>query len=317
MSAKRFLKPPLRHAAAVTAICMVGLAATAESLFADPAFEHGFRLTGTSHAQIELNGSLLPPGARDAWAPRWRLAQWGSRVPLMPGVFEVGEDGSWRAANEAKTVVLSRDDQVTLRLEVHGIREYGEHLRQFGEPWPHLLVEQRFADPIRVADHTALPFQLAFRVTRCMPAAWFMDDLDPGLHTAHVNAFWTVHPMRNGVVASNEMIWFGIPLFDARHAIPPGHRALDTGAPDASGKFICTLDGERFWDTPTGNRQWHALSVDLKPLLAEALAISQEHGHLKDATLDELVLTSFNLGWELPGPYDAAIEVRGLRLGKE
>ena len=27
-----------------------------------------------------------------------------------------------------------------------------------------------------------------------------------------------------------------------------------------------------------------------------------------------LALTSFNLGWEVPGPYNAAIEIRGLRL---
>ena len=290
---------------------------SAESLFSDPHFEQGFRLTGASHAQIEQERPLLPPNGPDGLNPPWRLAQWGTRHLLRPGTFEVGEDGSWEAANEGKSVVVTHGESVTLRLEVAGSHEYGDHLRQLGEPWPHLLVEQRFPDPIRVAEHGALPFHLEFRIPRYAPSVWFMDDLDPSLHTAHVNAFWTVGVLRDGHIQQQSMIWFGIPLFDARHAIPPGHRALDTGAPEASGRFICTLDGERFWDTPTGNRQWHALSVDLKPLLAEALAISQEHGHLKDATLDELVLTSFNLGWELPGPYDAAIEIRNLRFQSE
>jgi len=290
-------------------------AAGADSLIADPRFDHGFRLTGASHKQIELDAPLSPPGVDDASPPPWRIAQWGSRDLLLPGNFEVDGDGAWRAENAVKAVTIRRGGEggeVTLGLAVDAATEYGGELRQHGQPWPHLLIDQRFAEPIRIADHAAMPFALSFRVPRCETAEWADGRLDPTLHTAHVTAFFTVHIQRNGAIQPGEMIWFGIPLFDARHPIPPGHQAIDAGAPDASGKFICTLEGARFWDSPTGDGEWHALSVDLKPLLAEALEISQEHGHLEGAAPEDLVLTSFNLGWEVPGPYDAVIEIRGL-----
>lgn len=300
---------------------VIGLFASAiaasQSLFVDANFELGFRLTGASHAQIEQDGPLLPPGAKAAGTPPWRLAQWGTRHLITPGAFDVDEDGAWRAENPAKTLIVTHGDEATLQLAVDTVTEYDGELREFGQPWPHLLIDKRFSPHVRVADHEALPFALSFRVLRCDPADWAEGRLDPTLHTAHVNAFWTVHVRRDGVIQRGEYIWFGIPLFDARHPIPPGHQAIDRGAPDASGRFICTLKGARFFDAPTGDGEWHDLAVNLKPLLAEALAISQQHGHLEDATADDLVLTSFNLGWEAPGPYDAAIEIRGLSFKGE
>lgn len=295
--------------------------AHAAVLFADPAFEHGFRLTGASHARIELDGALRPPGrdAVPAEAPAWRLAQWGTRYLLEPGDAVTDSERGWVAENAGKRFALARDEdgRVTLTLAVNGIAEADGAIRPYGAPWPHLLIEQGFAAPVRVSDYDALPLSLAFRVTKAAPAAWAEGRLDPTLHTAQVSIFFTVNARAGDDGAPAGMIWFGIPLFDVRHPIPPGHQALDTGQPDASGKFICSLDGSRFHTRPTGDGTWHRVAVDLRPLLAEALAISQEHGHLTEAAIEDLLLTSFNLGWEVTGPYDAAIEIRGLALTGE
>ena len=140
------------------------------------------------------------------------------------------------------------------------------------------------------------------------------EPLDPGLHTAHVTAFWTIHNRNPGSPDYRDMIWFGIPLYDARHPIPPGHQALDVGKDDATGKFICTLEGSRFHREPTGNGAWHTIDHDLLPLIQEALAASQAHGHLMQTRFEDLAATSFNCGWEVPGPYHCAIRLRNLRL---
>ena len=89
---------------------------------------------------------------------------------------------------------------------------------------------------------------------------------------------------------------------------------MDTAKADATGKFICTLEGERFYDKPTGDGEWHTLEGDLIPLVKEALAAAQEKGFLRATAFEDLQATSFNLGWEVPGPYDCSITLKNLRL---
>ena len=152
------------------------------------------------------------------------------------------------------------------------------------------------------------------RIPFCKAAPWSEGKRDPGLHTAQVSAFWTVHNVTKGNPDCGEMIWFGIPFFDARHPVPPAYYAVDSGKADASGKFICMLDGNRFWKEPTGNGTWQKLDTDMLPLLREALTLAQERGYLKNTQYEDLAVDTFNLGWEIPGPYDAAFEMRGLSM---
>jgi len=292
----------------------------AESLageeFEDAGFARGFNVTAARHPapKIEL-GALRFPGGPDE-APAWRLAQWGTRHLLAPGFFQAAGEGRWVAETPGKRVVVDRAGETgpSILLGVNGGAEYGDHYREKGEFWPHLLIEQRFDPPLRPAKPGGLGLELEFRVVQCAPAPGMEAGLKRGLHTAQVSAYFTVHNLTEDSPDRGDMIWFGIPLFDARHAIPPGHYALDT-APGGGGKFICNLDGKRFWEGNTGDGQWRQLEADLSELLGDALAIAREHGYLERSTLEDLALTSFNLGWEVPGPYNAAIEFRGLLLG--
>jgi len=167
---------------------------------------------------------------------------------------------------------------------------------------------------VRLGALQRLLFTLGMRVDYCRAVPDTSAQLNPNLHTAQASAFWTVHNLSPENPDYKDMIWFGIPLFDARHDVPPRHYALDVGKDDATGKFICLLDGKRFWSGRTGNGQWRTLESDLLPLLREALTVAQEHGYLKQSGVEDLGLTTFNLGWEIPGPYDAAIELRGLSM---
>ncbi len=60
--------------------------------------------------------------------------------------------------------------------------------------------------------------------------------------------------------------------------------------------------------------KWHKLECDLLPLVCEALEAAQVRGFLNNTRLADLAITSFNLGWEMPGPYDCAIQLRALAL---
>ena len=302
---------------AITAILGQSPDATApRELFADPTFERGFMLTAASHPVPKLEiGELRTTADPDVGPPAWRMPQWATRELLEPQrCTDAG--GRWTAENRAKRVVVDRSGfgPVGLILEVRGDFEYDGRMRADGEAWPHLLIEQGFKAPIALKDFKTLTFAMEARIPSCKPAPWSEGKLDPGRHTAQVSAFWTVHNVAKGSPDYQDMIWFGIPFFDARHAIPPAHHALDVGKDDATGKFICLLDGKRFWKAPTGDGAWHRLDVDMTALLREALAISRRNGYLKHTRYEDLAIDSFNLGWEAPGPYDAAFEVRGLSM---
>lgn len=314
----------LVHALLPVLVCCLAAPAHAEGTapesvrecFHDPLFQEGFRVTTAQSAdQPNERGNILPHAPTVSVHPPWRLAQWGSRHLLQPGIVPNRADGAWVLKTPGKHVMVQRDDAgaPTLSLHVDGGAEYGGHLRERGEAWPHLLIEQKLGeDGIRI-HNTPLRFRAAFRVTRCERAAGVARTaVDPGRHTAQVSAYWTAHALRDGQ-PTRDMFWFGIPFFDARHAIPPGHFAVDF-APGTGGKFISNIPGKNFYETPTGNGEWHMLDVDLLPHLEAGLKRAHEAGHFPDVTVSDLQLTSFNLGWELPGPYNATIEIRGLSL---
>ena len=282
------------------------------SFFDDLALVHGFRLSAveSSLSPVEVASVLV---ADPKEKPKWRLDQWGTRFSLEDVQEQVMGDGIRLLENKGKRVKILPGGLAGqgIYLEVNGDAEYGGKLRQYGEAWPHLLIEQTLQKhPFHKFE--SLNFSVEFYVEKCVAAT--DKPLDNGLHTAHISAFMTVHNINPNSKGFNDMIWFGLPLYDVRYPIPRGHQALDVGKADATGKFICTIAGERFFDQPVNIGVWHTLSCDLLPLIHEALAASQAKGFLTDTVYEDLVATSFNLGWEVPGPYYCAITLRNLDL---
>jgi hypothetical protein len=284
-------------------------------VFSDPSFDIGFRVTTKlSGDRPNEIGVVHTPQQKDPHPP-WRLAQWGSEHLLLPGEVDREVDGAWRLQTAGKQVriVGEPDGETTIALTVLGTSEFGGRLRKREEPWPHLLIEQKLGEEGKGITPSGLRFKAAFRVTRCEVSEGVeLAQLDPGLHTAQVSAYWTAHAFKDGS-PTGEMFWFGIPFFDARYPIPPGHFAIDF-APGGGGKFISSLSGKLLYDQPTGDGAWHEVNLELLPNLAKGLEEAQVRGHMEGLSVTDFRLTSFNLGWELTGPYDATIEIHGLSL---
>jgi hypothetical protein len=302
----------LTRTAAILALAIC-LLAPAEELFRDLALQKGFNLSAvTSRSRPLILKPILQPGT--PIQPIWRLAQWGTQYDLSSAEMAVREDGTRLMKNAGKAITIHpgglSGDGVTLA--VYGGVEYGGHLRQQGEPWPHLLVEQGLPFDFRLADYTRVDFSLDFKVERCDLAT--TKAVDRSLHTGHITAFFSIKNQNQESAGFDDAIWFGLPLYDVRHDVPRGHQAVDGGKDDATGMFICTLPGKRFFDTPTGDGAWHTLRGDLVSLVREALAASQAKGFLVDTKFEDLQPTSFNLGWEVSGPYDCEITLKGLSL---
>ncbi|HNZ48275.1 MAG TPA: hypothetical protein PLY90_04100 [Candidatus Hydrogenedentes bacterium] len=305
-----------QHIIWVLSLCFIASVSDGKELFEDASLRHGFELSAVASTKKPLTVSQIFVTHPSFKGPRWRLAQWGTRYSLVTAEEEKLPDGTRSLSNAGKTVLLHpgglAGEGVTLR--VNGGAEYPDRLRRFGEPWPHLLVEQRLR-AVACSDWQSLTFHLEFFVEQCIPVRDTAQD--PSLHTAQVGVFFTVHNLNKKSADFRDMIWFGLPVYDVRFGISPGHQALDIGKNDATGKFICTLSGDRFYSEPVLPGKWHTLSADLLPLLQDALDASKEHGHLTHSELKDLQFTSFNLGWEVPGSYDCAIRLRRLSLKGE
>lgn len=305
----------------VSRVLVPGLAALlcwsspAIETFRDLPLAGGLNLSAVNSGAKPLEIGVVLRGDASA-RPEWRLAQWGTRYCLLDATERSVPGGTRISRNAGKKVTIQpgglAGDGVTL--QVDGAAEFNGALRKEGEVWPHLLLEQRVPKDFQVAGLASLDFHLAFRVDHCSSAN--VTALNPALHTAQVTAYWTVHNRNPESADHGEMIWFGIPLFDARHEIPEGHSAVDQGSPFASGKFIHTVEGSRFYNGPTGDGSWHELTCNLVPLLEEALASAQEKGFMTGTRFQDLYATSFNIGWEVPGPYDCAITLKGLSLDR-
>ncbi len=233
-------------------------------------------------------------------------AQWGSRFPLAPSDGFLAPH-AWGASNTARSVRVEADG--TLTLAANAVLEYDGRLRQRGEPWPHLLVQQYFAREYRLRELSAIEFSVDVRVARCAPAAGV--SLTPRLHAAQLLLFLTVQNRDRASPAFGDYLWFGVPLFDSRERRPTLYRAPDTG----TGKFIWTAPAEAFTDRSTHDGQWCRYRADLRPLMLRAVAEARERGFLQSSlAAEEHTVRYINLGWELPGPFDVEAQIRGLRI---
>jgi hypothetical protein len=309
-----FPKNSLHRMTLAWGLCLVAVAAQGESvsLLKDTHFQKGFILSASSTAQVPLEIGWLAPSATCAETPEnrpeWRLAQWGTNHLLVPGRW------TGTAMNPAKTLCWQapEGEPGRLLLEVQANVETGGQPRKSGEAWPHLLIEQNFVPSLEVVEWATLEFHLRFKVIDAIARTGEGNDLDPGLHTAQATAYWMLEGPSPEQGGETDKLWFGIPLFDARYPIPPGNQAPDQGQPEASGIFIYVAEGARFFQTPTGDKEWHEVGADILPLLREAVTAAHSNGFWKKGEIEGSRLTSFNLGWEVPGPYKASLEISEL-----
>jgi len=247
--------------------------------------------------------------------PAWRLCQWATKYSLAtaPCARPTADDLSYE--NQSKKVLVGRGNSPNrdLILEVRGSAEYGDRARRSGESWPHLLIEQD-AVVLRPLDElAAIPFALSLRLLYCTNHM-SPDQYDPGLHAAQIQMFFIVKNISPDSPDHSDFFWFGVPFFDNRHDIPPAYMAKDAGKDDATGKFIYTVAGRSVGVAPLRPGQWLTLDTDLLPFIRSGLQEAVKRGYLQDANPSHYAVANMNLGWEIPGTFDAAIQIRDLHV---
>ncbi|MBP7053047.1 MAG: hypothetical protein KBE65_18740 [Phycisphaerae bacterium] len=301
----------------VLAILSAGSAAwgaDGTALFADMQFRRGFLLSYPDSSRGRAVEAVLTLGDANN-VPAWRLCQWATKYSLAQAACVPGEAGDRSYENQGKRVVVGGPGSPNrdLILDIRGKVEYGASARKPGESWPHLLIEQDAAVLYPLDELDGIRLAITLRLVHCVnhiPAGQY----DPGLHAAQFQMFFIVKNIAPASQDRGDYFWFGVPFFDSRHDIPPAYMARDAGKGDATGKFIYTLDARSLGIAPLSDGRWIVVQADLLPFIRSGLQEAVKRGYLKDATLHGYAVANMNLGWEIPGTFDAAIQVRDLDI---
>jgi hypothetical protein len=303
-----------KHAICIVTVVLSAVAYSDTNLFLDMNFQKGF-LLGYPTADMGRKVEAVLDYGDKGNKPVWRLCQWGTRFSLADAECLRDEAGNISYANRGKRVVAGKDDG-RLLLDIHGKAEYGERVRKYGEAWPHLLIEQDAAQVFALGKLAAIRFGVKVRLT-AFENHMNPKDYDPGLHGAQCQMFFIVKCINRQSKDYGDFIWFGVPFFDNRREIPGAYMAKDVGKDDATGKFIYTIDGREVNTTPLKSGKEVTIEKDLLPYIKAGLIEAVKRGYLSGSDPKDYAVVNMNLGWEIPGTFDAAVQIQNLSITAE
>lgn len=309
--------------------------ASVKELLGDLNFSQGFKVTlfhsNSSNGQIA--GTLDHGGDAASGDPIWTLAQWGCTHNMAEATFTrdgsvlTYEDGGKKLSfdvTETGSVTLGIKGSTEYTLDEDGnIRERTDAT----ENWPHILIEQSIGHDISAeAEH--LYMEVEYRVTTCESLVdREIYPEDPELNAAQFQWFITLTDTDEASESYGQSMWFGFSMFDTRAlgGTPSGLASYDGGKEDSTGLFIYmpsltqvaanaeVTDSEV--TVPTAvigeNRK---VKIDILPWLSQALKTARQYGALTGASVEHLRIGSTNIGWELPGNYDAEVVISYLNI---
>ncbi len=311
--------------------------AAAVELFGDLKFERGFQIVDGPETLGVLrlpfdgengeNGEAEKAGnggeiGETAAAPTWKLAQHHSKFDLSRPETQTATETEARAATPGLAVARTKtpDGAVALRLEVAADAEY-DAPRRADQNWLHLLLQRDFPPSERVsfADVESLVFTCdaqVLRSERLMTA----DEFNPNLHATQASVYFAISNDDPESPDFRDYIWFGVSFFDDRWEIQTDYVAVD-GDPRTigTGKLIYRLGEQRTIDAVLGgvnpfSKKPVRIEIDLAKYLGDALQAAQERGFLTETRVEQMKTAHFNFGWETPGTYRAALEIKNPRL---
>lgn len=277
----------------------------------DAEFQNGFAVYGPRHE----DGLIAQyAGASETTGKQvWNIAQWAVYKHPLTAKTERRDLPGGGYIYETETMKLSVGDKsdYLIRLEQRAQKEYLGHVRQFGEEWPHFLLEQHLCADCEPAlgELSKLDYEISFRLDyeKCNMRREDMN-LD-NMHHAQVTHYWAIADLD-----TMDWFWFGLNFYDSRFDLFPGYLHADEGKADASGRMIYVEKQETFSKQRAKDGEWMDINIDILPLIRKAVQAAKDKGSLESARFERMKIISTNIGFEMMGDFDAAFMLRKLRL---
>ena len=236
--------------------------------------------------------------------PDWFLCQWNSSFNLSDGVFLKGLD-EYEIYDKSK---YFKADGKKLIFELKAGKEFTGP-RDKDEPWPHLLIEQEITENNRIRNLKKILCRADFSLT------YLEDYMKDGKKDYHTVQFVWVVTFKDDNPSSpsyGSFIWVVMSPFDYRYEFAPLFMQQDTALPN--GEFIYSFCGRDFMDKPLSVGSTARLELELYEKLPQILEQAQRNGFMKQSKLEDLVISSTNMGFEITGTFDCRIVVENLGI---
>ena len=282
-------------------------------LLRDQQFSGGFVQRGSVISRDTVDMLMVKPGKM----PVWHLAQWYSNHVLTANDLALQPGGSYEFSNEVNSITrqVSSEGESVLELAASGQVEWGDSVRQPGDPWPHMLISQGIGNcpPLDRLDELILNME-----TRVRKWELFREDqYDPEIQAARYRLNFIVKNVNSSSEGYNDYFWFVMTLFDNRHEWMPGIAIKDKGSErkQASGKFIYSPPADRYLPETLHNLDWVELELDILPFILEGLEKAGELGYLTgNGSPEDFSVTYFNIGYELTAAIEIESQLRNLEV---
>lgn len=274
------------------------------NLLLDERFSKGFKLKGLNslrdgHEPIKL----FCIGEQK---PDWFLCQWNSKFNLIQGKF-VKENDGYVIYDESKSLQVKEEGK-SLVFDLKASREYDKPRTQ-DQPWPHLLIEQEITQNNSVKNLKQIVCDAKFKLLS------FNDYMGAEKRDYHTAQFVWVVTLKDSNPLSpsyNSFIWVVMCPFDSRYEYAPLFTKQDMAMPD--GEFIYSFCGRDFLDKPMKLGEEVRIKINLYDKLPMILACAQKNGFMQGSRIEDLVISSTNMGFEITGTFDCCVSVRDLAI---
>lgn len=300
------------------------------NLIEDPKFVNWFDIRGLGgDADDGANQGVFPSSRNSIGNPSWRIAQWGSKYNFADPQVTTKQEISaniFQLENRSKRFLVdSQRGMVEMGLFASTCYDLP---RKQGAPWPHLLISTPFTNTRTPSGHCRVENMKKLTLNLDCQLLDYADqhpNADPSLHAAQFQVYIIVQNLTRGDDGYGDMLWFGIPIFDNRHAVIPETSFADSNKPGTAGKFIFNIAHEALrsrdatfhndGEIITGEQSRVVPTrIDLIPWIHYAFQLARKHGFLATTSYRDLHVSAMNLGWEMTGAYDATMRVSGLGL---
>lgn len=283
----------------------------------DNHFKTGFHLLGISPVESKreifrwLNYNNT---AEETKEPVWYMAQWWTKYNFANSQ-EKYENDLYVYQNESRVVKVNPKTGY-LYTELNAELEY-DHPREQNESWPHILIEQNFADDVYLNNIEKIIAKVDVNILKVENKTG--PKYNPDYHAAQLLWYFTIRnkPLDGSeeeVGVTGDYMWFGVPIYDSRYSVIKEHSSIDSGFDGATGKLIYSMSNGVYLPTPIDLEKTYYIEVDILPYIRKAYNYAQQNGALKNVKFENLVFDNMNFGWELPGTFNVASEIQNMSV---
>jgi len=296
----------------------------------DLTFSHGFSVSKfhSNSSNGEPIGYFDYDGNRLSGPYEWSLSQWGCKINFLDSIF-AEKDGVITYDDTSKYSIINTNKPGTISLGIKGSLEFGKddsgayvERKNIIDNWPHILLGQEYPEKPLLKGAQNLIFEITYLINKFDRLT--LEPADPNLNTCQFQWFITIQDVNKLHKSYMQTIFFGFSMFDARYIndTPKEFIAIDGGKEDSTGLLIYMFGLEDALKNEYNSvvipssvvNKKCDLKVDALPYIMKALDSAKEYGIFLDSTIDDLAITSTNIGFEIPGNYDCGVEISNMNL---